>query len=89
MRRVATTPTTVLLHLETIRHLPLIFRRVVVTPFALGTGEDDDVAHSAKPFMLDLLVWRSGFGGLLDDLGNGARAHRTTTFPYRKPQALL
>jgi hypothetical protein len=40
------TPPTIFLHLETIGHLPLVLRRVVVTALALGAGEDDDVAHS-------------------------------------------
>jgi len=59
MRGVPTTPPAVLLHLETIGHFPFVLRRVVVTPLALGAGEDNDVAHSLRPFISVLVGTRS------------------------------
>ena len=50
MWRVLPTPPTVLLHLETVGHLPLVFCRTVIPALTVGAGEDDDVSHVSRRY---------------------------------------
>ena len=93
VRRVLATPSAVLLKLQPLGHLPLVLRRVVVPPLALGAREMMMSAHvwlvqfaysasaSTQPTHRVRCMKFVDNQPLLDNLGDGAGPHGATALP--------